>query len=1060
MDLPPSPRLRADAQGRMRVDGDQEALHDLLRGTEGDAADAREQVRTLIIQNVDHIPADDWAVVRNLEELSIDADGNTLTEFPRELHASALPALQRLTLRCQNNHEGEQRWACPVLVGSFQQLNTIIVQGLAMGEDAIAALLQRSLTILHLVWNGIGTEGCRHLAQAFQQQQQEERASPDLTHLHLRSNKIGDEGCRHLAEALRQRASRTLTHLSLYYNGIGADGCYHLVQALEQSACRGLIHLDLGENKIAVRGCGYLAEALQKRVCPDLVRLDLQKNGIGAEGCKYLAQALRTEDVCPNLEHLNLQGNRIGEVGCKQLVLCLRALARPTLASLHLGQNDIGINGCKALEVALRGGACPGLAHLSVEWNKIGSKGCTALARALRGNVCPGLTHLDLSLNDVDDEGCTALAGALRGNVCPGLTHLDLNFNDAGDGGCAALARAFYEHACPNLILLNLERNSINEQGFTTLVRGLGEHARPSLTHLKLGRNGRLAAGCSALANALERNAWPNLAHLSLGGNYIGEQGCVDLARALRNVHRPRLTYLHLGWAGIGAGGCKALAQALKEGACPNLTQLILGGNGIGDAGCVDVANGLEGCPRLQELDLQDNEIERLADGLAGLGSLTGLYVSGNRISQIQKELYDLVLQLRVFKADFNPLDFPPLEVYDQGPDTLKRFLRACNGQAPKGLRTVRVMLVGDKMHGKTTLRRSLMAGGPCVKVENHERTHALEIHDWVIKWPGSWLLGWVGEPPLTIKLWDFAGHEVYYATHRTFFSRLCIYVLVVRIEVDDDKMQKVITTSIDWLMSICKVVLGGAQILVVGTFPHDERAENEQALLRNLRKLEDRLAWSDEERVRIWNAKYAPEDATSNKAAPAIIHKAMWVDCYPKSRDHNLGPVAAKLRELAEEMVRRKQLFPAAYVETLEAHRELCRAPNAGVASLEAFRARVQGADNGVARDAVMRDALEFASDVGILQYYPRIDREIVFIDPLFLVQAFGVLIYDKEAFSHYVKGANTGREGGREVDRIGVSHMKCDGANINMPIAMINPGALCFSSSSSSSSSSSLSI
>ena len=55
------------------------------------------------------------------------------------------------------------------------------------------------------------------------------------------------------------------------------------------------------------------------------------------------------------------------------------------------------------------------------------------------------------------------------------------------------------------------------------------------------------------------------------------------------------------------------------------------------------------------------------------------------------------------------------------------------------------------------------------------------------------------------------------------------------------------------------------------------------------------------------------------------------------------------------------------------------------------------------------MRDALQFANDVGILQYYPGIDRDIVFTDPLFLVQAFGVVIYDKEPFNHYI----TGREG-----------------------------------------------
>ena len=458
----------------------------------------------------------------------------------------------------------------------------------------------------------------------------------------------------------------------------------------------------------------------------------------------------------------------------------------------------------------------------------------------------------------------------------------------------------------------------------------------------------------------------PNLAHLDLGSNYIGNEGCGQLA------------------------------EALRERACPNLTHLHLDRNNIGNEGCGQLALGLkEGCPHLQTLDLQNNSIRALPDALGQLRSLTRLYISWNRIRRIQPALYGLILQLDEFHAFNCPLEDPPKEVYRRGLDALKRYLREVRRRGGvQELRTARVMLLGDMMHGKTTLCRSLPRGVPCPKVESRERTHALEIHDWVIDRPGA--------QELNIKLWDFAGHQVYYATHRSFFSRLCIYVVVARIEVDQGKMQSVIKSSIEWLMSICKAVPGGAQVVVVGTFPHDQREKgNEQALRDNLDLLKDRLGEADEERVRVWNSNRGNGNQRKEEAKAVEICGVMWVDCHSDD-DHNVGPIAAKLEELAEKTVRDKQQFPGSYIETLEAHESLCASTRVGVSSLQAFRDRVGEA----AEDGVMRDALQFANDVGILQYYPGIDRDIVFTDPLFLVQAFGVVIYDKEAFNHYITG------------------------------------------------------
>ena len=132
---------------------------------------------------------------------------------------------------------------------------------------------------------------------------------------------------------------------------------------------------------------------------------------------------------------------------------------------------------------------------------------------------------------------------------------------------------------------------------------------------------------------------------------------------------------------------------------------------------------------------------------------------------------------------------------------------------------------------------------------------------------------------------------------------------------------------------------------------------------------------------MRVWNTNRGNDGQRKEEAKAAeICEEMLWVDCHSDD-DHNLGPIAAKPEELAEKMVRDKQQFPGSYIETLEAHEKLCASTAAGVSSLQAFRDKVGEA----AEDDAMRDALQFANDVGILQYYPGIDRDIVFTDPLF---------------------------------------------------------------------------
>ena len=126
---------------------------------------------------------------------------------------------------------------------------------------------------------------------------------------------------------------------------------------------------------------------------------------------------------------------------------------------------------------------------------------------------------------------------------------------------------------------------------------------------------------------------------------------------------------------------------------------------------------------------------------------------------------------------------------------------------------------------------------------------------------------------------------------------------------------------------------------------------------------------------------------------------------------EQTLAPIKGKLREIAQHAVEEKQRLSPGYTLTLEAHKKLAKTTPTGVSSLQAFRDQAPGVE-----DQDLIKGLQLASDVGILQYYRQIEPEIVLTDPLFLMQALGVLLYDKETFKTYFTGL---RERERERER-----------------------------------------
>ena len=164
---------------------------------------------------------------------------------------------------------------------------------------------------------------------------------------------------------------------------------------------------------------------------------------------------------------------------------------------------------------------------------------------------------------------------------------------------------------------------------------------------------------------------------------------------------------------------------------------------------------------------------------------------------------------LRVFSEFPEFSTSVPSEVISKGWISVFKFWR----QGPfVDLRQCRVMVVGNKEVGKTSLVRALTN-------ETHlaphipERTQGIDVNIERLEFSNG----------LVFTLWDFAGQEMYYLSHSIHFSRRCIFCLVwshvhtSSSNESSDLELEVLPPLFTWLQMLCHNV-PNAQIILVGS--------------------------------------------------------------------------------------------------------------------------------------------------------------------------------------------------------------------------------------------------
>ncbi|XP_019627981.1 PREDICTED: malignant fibrous histiocytoma-amplified sequence 1 homolog isoform X2 [Branchiostoma belcheri] len=148
----------------------------------------------------------------------------------------------------------------------------------------------------------------------------------------------------------------------------------------------------------------------------------------------------------------------------------------------------------------------------------------------------------------------------------------------------------------------------------------------------------------------------------------------------------------------------------------------------------------------IERLDLSWNSLDALPVEIAQLTNVSGLDVIGN------------------------PLIKPPAEVCSHGINAIRQYFHELEHSEEEVSARLKVVVLGEKMAGKTSLVQTLSKGQSTL-TEEEDRTHCVEITQWA------------PDDNITFEVYDFGGHDVYHLTHQFFLTPDAFYLLVVNLQ-------------------------------------------------------------------------------------------------------------------------------------------------------------------------------------------------------------------------------------------------------------------------------------
>lgn len=204
-----------------------------------------------------------------------------------------------------------------------------------------------------------------------------------------------------------------------------------------------------------------------------------------------------------------------------------------------------------------------------------------------------------------------------------------------------------------------------------------------------------------------------------------------------------------------------------------HLKSLDLSGNNIQDI------SSLTELKQLKNLHLSNNQIQDISP-LVELKQLNSLDLRSNQIQDISPSFLNSFEQLTELFITRNPIKNIPKGVYDQYDGSMfpsdKNALQAVHEylkDKEKGKTAnneVKLLLIGNGSVGKTQIAKRLVDQENFVFNSQHDSTHGIALLQRELD-------------GLSLNIWDFAGQDIYHATHRVFMQTRALFVLVWDLE-------------------------------------------------------------------------------------------------------------------------------------------------------------------------------------------------------------------------------------------------------------------------------------
>eukprot|EP01102_Stenamoeba_stenopodia_P017855 TRINITY_DN6460_c0_g2_i1.p1 TRINITY_DN6460_c0_g2~~TRINITY_DN6460_c0_g2_i1.p1 ORF type:complete len:885 (+),score=141.31 TRINITY_DN6460_c0_g2_i1:70-2655(+) len=249
--------------------------------------------------------------------------------------------------------------------------------------------------------------------------------------------------------------------------------------------------------------------------------------------------------------------------------------------------------------------------------------------------------------------------------------------------------------------------------------------------------------------------------------------------------------------------------------------------------------------------------------------------------------------------------------------------------------------------------------------------TDGIDISKWEVGTEDS-------DQKVEFSAWDFAGQDVYYATHQLFLSDRAIYLIVFSL------LDETFSRVEYWLQSL-SVRCKSAPILIVGT-----RQDNPKCTPAYVTKVLSTLKERFGSRFKNIEGYYAVSTKTgkgTGKLTQGIVEVALKQPYIPDVVPNAYLALEEKIKLIRDRLYMAKK--------SVAGEIEFSSPPVQNLSDLKEIGMR----ECGLAADSIL-SAVTFLNDLGTIIYYKELKHNIVIIDPQWLTKMFATVVTMKQNF------------------------------------------------------------